>query len=96
MDGETQAQRLTGLESRVLRIETQLTERNLRHDEYVTELKTSVRDLEREVRGELATVAEKCTALQRLSDRGWGLWQALLVLAISVAASAVTQLALRK
>jgi hypothetical protein len=39
MPGETQAQRITGLEARVLRIETQLTERALREDEYVTELK---------------------------------------------------------
>jgi len=99
MAGETQAQRLTSLEARVLRIETQYTERSVRQDEYITALKSAVRDLEREV-GDLRTVLagtnERCTALQRQSDRGWVLWQALLVLAISIAASAVTQLALHK
>lgn len=92
---ESQAQKLASLTLDVKEIETEHAEldRNLeRLESDLDAAKLQIVDL----RTKVATLEERCASLQRLSDRGWGLWQAILVLAISVAASAVTQLALRK
>jgi hypothetical protein len=99
MAGESQAQKLAALDQRLSRVDALLGERSDRFDDAINELKSAVKDIERELwllREQLAALNEKCTGLQRLSDRGWALWQTLLVLAISIAASAVTQFALRK
>lgn len=99
MAGESQAQKLAALDQRLSRVDALLGERSDRFDDAINELKSDVKGIERELRllrEQLAAINEKCTGLQRLSDRGWALWQALLVLAISIAASAVTQFALRK
>ena len=92
---ESPNQKITNLALVVKELETQLDDRTKRFEKVESEL-NATRDQLQDLRAKLATLEERCAGLQRLSDRGWGLWQALLVLAISIAASAVTQLALRK
>ena len=99
MASETLTERVAALEVRLTRLDAEYKERTRRLDRAIEELKRAARTRDREdtTRAEqLATVTAHTAALQRQSDRGWGLWQALLVLAISIAASAVTQLALHK
>ncbi len=64
-------------------------------DQLEGKLDTSVREAAA-LRERLATTEAQSIALKHLSDRGWGLTQALIVLAISIAASTITQLVFRK
>ena len=49
-----------------------------------------------DLRAKLANIEAQSAALQRLSDRGWNLSQAVLIVALTTFASAAVQLALRK
>lgn len=49
-----------------------------------------------DLRAKLSNAEAHCAALQRLSDRGWNLSQAVLVVALTTFASVAVQLALRK
>ncbi len=92
---ETLTQKVEDLKSQVSGLAVSV-EVLTRRNNYLETRLDAARDEATELRAELSATKAQLAALQRASDRGWNLFQAVLVLAVSIAASAVTQLALRK